>query len=98
MRKSNIDGGPDDFPFRTHTAKSSSEHTQLGGFVRKSERIPLWFLEKVGRFKEQRHLIELASASRSLDEVAKAMGRKPETIKKMAMRLGVSFKPKDKTK
>ena len=49
-------------------------------------------------FKEQRHLIELANASKSLDEVAEAMGRKPETIKKMAMRLGVSFKPKDKTK
>jgi hypothetical protein len=49
-------------------------------------------------FKEQRHLIELANASKSLDEVAEAMGRKPETIRKMAMRLGVSFKPKDKTK
>jgi hypothetical protein len=49
-------------------------------------------------FKEQRHLIELASASKSLDEVVEAMGRKPETIKKMAMRLGVSFKPKDKEK
>ena len=43
-------------------------------------------------------MIELANASKSLDEVAEAMGRKPETIKKMAMRLGVSFKPKDKTK
>jgi hypothetical protein len=47
-------------------------------------------------FKEQRHLIELASASKSLEEVVEAMGRRHKTIKKMAMRLGVSFKPKDK--
>ena len=39
-------------------------------------------------------MIELAIAS--LDEVAEAMGRKPETIKKMAMRFG--DKPKDKEK
>jgi hypothetical protein len=49
-------------------------------------------------FKEERRLIELASASRSLDEVAEAMGRKPKTIQKTAMRLGVSFKSKDKEK
>jgi len=49
-------------------------------------------------FKEQRHLIELARASKSLDEAAKATGRKPETIKKMAMRLGISFRPNAKKK
>jgi hypothetical protein len=37
-------------------------------------------------FKEQRQLIELARASKSLDEAVKVTGRKPETIKKMAMR------------
>jgi hypothetical protein len=42
---------------------------------------------------EQRLLIELARASRSLDEAAKVAGRKPAAIKKMAMRLGISFKP-----
>jgi hypothetical protein len=45
-------------------------------------------------FKEQRQLIELAQASKSLDKVVKAIGRPPQTIMKMAMRLGVSFKPK----
>jgi predicted transcriptional regulator len=51
-------------------------------------------LKKGWSFKEQRHLIELANSSKSLDEVAEAMGRKPKTVRKMAMRLGVSFKPK----
>jgi hypothetical protein len=43
-------------------------------------------------FEEQRRLIELARASKSLEEAAKAIGRKPEAIKRMAMRLGISFK------
>jgi hypothetical protein len=47
-------------------------------------------------FAEQRRLIELARASKSLEEVAKATGRKPESIKKVAMRLGISFKPNSK--
>jgi hypothetical protein len=38
-------------------------------------------------------LIELARASKSLEEAAQATGRKPESIKKVAMRLGISFKP-----
>jgi hypothetical protein len=42
---------------------------------------------------EQRLLIELARASKSLDEAVKVTGRKPESIKKVAMRLGISFKP-----
>jgi hypothetical protein len=44
-------------------------------------------------FAEQRLLIELARASQSLDEAAKVTGRKPEAIKKMALRLCISFKP-----
>ena len=44
-------------------------------------------------FAEQRLLIELARASKSLDEAAEVIGRQPEAIKKMAMRLGISFKP-----
>jgi hypothetical protein len=44
-------------------------------------------------FAERRLLIELARASKSLDEAAEVIGRKPEAIKKMAMRLGISFKP-----
>jgi hypothetical protein len=42
---------------------------------------------------EQRLLIELARESKSLEEAAMATGRKPESIKKVAMRLGISFKP-----
>ena len=37
-------------------------------------------------------MIELARASKSLDEAVKATGRKPETIKKMAIQLGISFR------
>jgi hypothetical protein len=44
-------------------------------------------------FAEQRRLIELARASKSLEEVAKLTGRKPGSIKKVALRLGISFKP-----
>ena len=44
-------------------------------------------------FAEQRRLIELARASKSLEEAAKATGRKPASIKRVAMRLGISFKP-----
>jgi hypothetical protein len=42
---------------------------------------------------EQRLLIELARDSKSLEDAAKATGRKPESIKKVAMRLGISFRP-----
>jgi predicted transcriptional regulator len=45
-------------------------------------------------FEEERQLLELARASKSLEEAARATGRKPETIKKVAKRLGVSFKPR----
>jgi hypothetical protein len=54
--------------------------------------------KKVWSFREQRLLIDLARASKSLEQAAKATGRKPETIKKMAMRLGISFKPEAKRK
>jgi hypothetical protein len=42
---------------------------------------------------EQRLLTELARESKSLEEAAKVTGRKPESIKKVAMRLGISFRP-----
>jgi hypothetical protein len=45
-------------------------------------------------FKEDRRLMELAKASPSLEEVAKQLGRSPDAIKRMALRLGLSFKPK----
>jgi predicted transcriptional regulator len=42
---------------------------------------------------EQRRLIEMARGSKSLEEAAEATGRKPASIKKMALRLGISFRP-----
>jgi hypothetical protein len=42
-------------------------------------------------FKDDRRLMELARASKTLEEVAKLTGRSPEAIKKAAVRLGISF-------
>jgi hypothetical protein len=53
-------------------------------------------------FAEERRLIQLAGSLKSLEAVAKQMGRKPEAVAKMAKRLGVSLKsdagPKGKPK
>jgi hypothetical protein len=49
-------------------------------------------------FKEDRRLLELAKSSISLEEAAKQLGRSPEAIKRMALRLGVSLKSKDAEK
>lgn len=38
--------------------------------------------------------MELAKSSRSLEEVVKVTGRSADRIKKMAMRLGLSIKPR----
>jgi hypothetical protein len=49
-------------------------------------------------FKDDRRLMELARASTSLEQVVKITGRSPESIKKAALRLGVSFKSQAKKK
>jgi hypothetical protein len=49
-------------------------------------------------FADDRRLIELAKASKSLEEAALIMKRTPERIRKVAMRLDVSFKAEKKTK
>jgi len=54
--------------------------------------------EKSWSFKEQRQLIELARASKSLNDAVRTIGRSPEAIAKMAMQLGISFKPKSTKK
>ena len=46
-------------------------------------------------FKEDRRLMELAKSSTSLEEAAKLLGRSPDAIKRMALRLGLSLKPKN---
>jgi G:T-mismatch repair DNA endonuclease (very short patch repair protein) len=49
-------------------------------------------------YANDRRVIELAKASKSLEEAARMMNRTPERIRKVAMRLGVSFKSEGKTK
>jgi hypothetical protein len=49
-------------------------------------------------FKEDRRLMELARSSKSLEDVAKATGRSPDRIRKMAMRLGLSIKSRSRKK
>jgi hypothetical protein len=46
-------------------------------------------------FKEEQRLMELARSSQSLEEIVKATGRSPDSIKKIARRIGVSIKEKD---
>jgi hypothetical protein len=43
-------------------------------------------------FKDDRRLMELAKSSPSLEEAAKQLGRSPDAVKRMALRLGLSFK------
>ena len=45
-------------------------------------------------FKEDRRLMELAKSSTSLEEAGKLLGRSPDAIKRMALRLGLSLKSK----
>ena len=47
-------------------------------------------------YASDRRVIELAKASKSLEEVARIMKRTPERIRKVAMRLGLSFKTEKK--
>ena len=45
-------------------------------------------------FKHDRPVIQLAKACKTLEEIAKAMNRTPDRIRRVAMRLGVSVKSK----
>jgi hypothetical protein len=49
-------------------------------------------------FKEDRRLMELAKSSTSLEEAAKLLGRSPDAIKRMALRLGLALKNKGSKK
>jgi hypothetical protein len=66
----------------------------LGGFVVVSmrERIISVMARKPWSFKEDRRLMELAKSSISLEEAAKQLGRSPDAIKRMALRLGLALK------
>jgi hypothetical protein len=43
-------------------------------------------------FADDRRLIELASSLKSLEAVAKQLGKEPKAVAKLAKRLGVSLK------
>jgi hypothetical protein len=51
-------------------------------------------MRKGWSFKDDRRVIELAKASKTLEEIAKTMNRTPDRIREVAMRLGVSVKSK----
>ena len=55
-------------------------------------------MAKSWSFADDRRVIELAKASKSLEEAARTMKRTPERIRKVSMRLGVSFKGTPKKK
>ncbi len=67
----------------------------LGGFVFcRGKRIDLSMARKPWSFKEDRRLMELAKSSVTVEEAAKRLGRKPESVRRMSLRLGLSLKPK----
>jgi len=52
----------------------------------------LAMVRKSWSFKDDRRLLELAKSKKTLEQIAKAMDRSLERIRKRAMRLGVSIK------
>ena len=54
-------------------------------------------MRKSWSYADDRRVIELAKASKSLEEAARIMKRTPERIRQVARRLGVSLKPTGKT-
>jgi hypothetical protein len=52
----------------------------------------LAMVRKSWSFKDDRRLLALAKSKKVLEQIAKAMDRSPERIRKRAMRLGVSIK------
>jgi hypothetical protein len=62
------------------------------------KRIDSVMVRRPWSFKEDRRLMELAKSSVSLEEAAKQLGRSPDAIKRMALRLGLSLKSKNTKK
>jgi hypothetical protein len=53
-------------------------------------------MPKSWSFADDRRVVELAKAKKSLEEAARIMDRTPERIRKVSVRLGVSFKSRAK--
>jgi DNA-binding CsgD family transcriptional regulator len=49
-------------------------------------------------YKEERRLLALAGSGKTLEQIAKAMDRTPDSIRNRSIRLGVSIKPKAATR
>ena len=47
-------------------------------------------------FADQRRLLETAASSKSFEELVKRSGRKPASVRKMAIKLGIGLKAKGK--
>jgi hypothetical protein len=45
-------------------------------------------------FAGQRRLLKIAAASKSFEEMVKRAGRKPDSVRKMALKLGIGLKAK----
>jgi hypothetical protein len=49
-------------------------------------------------YKEDRRLLELAKSGKTLEQIVKAMARRPDAIRNRSIRLGLSIKSKAPTK
>lgn len=84
------------FPQVRSPSKAVSEHTPLAALSFESSASPM--ARKSWSFANDRRVIELAKASKSLEEAARIMKRTPERVRKVSVRLGVSFKAEVKKK
>jgi hypothetical protein len=94
---SDIDSGPDNFSSPDPQLQSRQANilrlTALSG-----TKVFVMIRKRHWSFKDDRRLMELGRASKSLQEVVEETGRPPAFIKKKAMRLGLSFKSQAKKK
>jgi hypothetical protein len=47
-------------------------------------------------YADQRRLLKIAATSKSFEEMVKRAGRKPQSVRKMAIKLGIGLKAKPK--
>src|SRR6266540_2724659 len=93
--RSVIGRAPGNFPKSGPTAKPLANILRWRLCLQRSA---LRMAGKSWSFADDRRVIELAKASKSLKEAARIMKRTPERIRKVSMRLGVSFKTARKKK
>jgi hypothetical protein len=52
-------------------------------------------IKKRWSFADQRRLMQIAASSRSFEEMVKRSGRKQDSVRKMAVKLGIGLKAKN---